>query len=237
MDPANWNHTAQRTLKRIFELALSAGGLFLLSPVMAAIALAVRLDSPGPVIFRHRRIGRKGRPFDLYKFRSMVSGGDDTEYMQYLHQLIESERGGDGKGLPYRKMEDDSRVTHAGRILRRYYFDELPQLWNIIKGDMSLVGPRPHVQFEVDHYMPEQQRRLTVKPGCTGLWQVAGKADSTFNELIELDLEYIDRWSLWLDLQIIFKTAWLMLRGGEGVWARAAKRIPGQEGERRGEAL
>ena len=169
------NHRARRPLKRMMDVTLAAGGLVLLSPVLAAIAVATRLDSPGPVIFRHGRVGQDGKPFDLYKFRSMVCGGDDTGYKDYLQKLIESEYGDDG-GLPYRKMEDDPRVTRVGRIIRRYYLDELPQLWNILKGDMSLVGPRPHVQFEVDHYTPEQYQRLTVKPGCTGLWQVAGKA-------------------------------------------------------------
>lgn len=227
------NYRAQRPLKRVMDVTLSAGGLVLLSPVLAAIALATKLDSPGPVLFKHKRIGRDGRTFDLYKFRSMVCGGDDTEYKEYLHKLIESESG-DGGGLPYRKMEDDPRVTRVGQIIRRYYLDELPQLWNILKGDMSLVGPRPHVQFEVDHYTPEQRRRLTVKPGCTGLWQVAGKADCTFSELIALDLEYIDRQSFWFDLRVILKTAALMLRGGEGVWARIAKRVPAREREKGG---
>lgn len=233
VDGAGSDHAIQLSLKRLMDVALSVGGLVVLSPILTAIAVATRLDSPGPVVFRHQRIGRSSRPFDLFKFRSMVSGGDDTDYKEYLRQLIESERGGDGYGLPYRKMADDPRVTRMGRILRRYYLDELPQLWNILRGDMSLVGPRPHVQFEVDHYTPEQKRRLTVRPGCTGLWQVAGKANCTFSELIALDLEYIDRWSLWLDLQIIFRTLLLMVRGGEGVWSRIAKRVPGLEEEGR----
>jgi lipopolysaccharide/colanic/teichoic acid biosynthesis glycosyltransferase len=220
------DHRLQQGLKRALDVTLSGGGLVLLSPVMAAIALAIRFDSPGPVIFRHQRVGRHGQPFDLFKFRSMIYGGDDTGYMDYLRRLIESEQGGDGRGLPYHKMANDVRVTRIGKALRHYYLDELPQLWNILKGEMSLVGPRPHVQFEVDQYRPEQRRRLLVKPGATGLWQVAGKANCTFTELIELDLEYIDRWSLTLDLQIIMKTLWLMLRGGEGIWMRAVKRIP-----------
>jgi lipopolysaccharide/colanic/teichoic acid biosynthesis glycosyltransferase len=229
---AELNHRVQRALKRVLDIVLSAVGLVLMSPVMASIALAVKLDSPGPVLFRHRRIGRGGQPFNLYKFRSMTCSGDDTEYIDYLRRLIESEHGGDGEGLPYCKMEDDPRVTRVGEILRRYYLDEVPQLWNILKGDMSLVGPRPHVQFEVGYYTPQQRQRLTVRPGCAGLWQVAGKTDSTFSELIGLDLEYIDRWPLWLDLQILLKMAVLTLRGGEGVWTRAAKRIPGEkEGE------
>ena len=225
----------QRKLKRVFDILVAAGGLLVLWPVMAAIALLIKLDSPGPIIFRHLRIGRHGEPFGLYKFRSMAHGGDDRGYMEYLRQLIESERGAGSQGLPYSKMENDARVTRVGRILRRYYLDELPQLWNILKGEMSLVGPRPHVQLEVDHYTPEQQRRLDIRPGATGLWQVAGKADCTFTELIELDLEYIDCWTLGLDLRIIYGTIVLVLRGGEGVWARTAKRIPRERGNERDE--
>jgi lipopolysaccharide/colanic/teichoic acid biosynthesis glycosyltransferase len=206
---------------------VAALGLIVLSPIYLLIMLAIKLDSRGPVLYRHTRIGKDGKPFSLYKFRSMVSGGDDAGYMQYLKQLIESEKKGKGQGLPYRKMNGDPRVTRVGAFLRNYYLDELPQLVNILQGEMSLVGPRPHVQFEVDHYTPEQRRRLAVKPGATGLWQVAGKADCTFTELIALDLEYIDHWSLGLDLQIAFRTLALMLRGGEKFWARMVKRVPG----------
>ena len=230
MDKTGWNTNAQRALKRALDVMLSAAGLVVLSPVLAAIAVATKLDSPGPVIYHHERIGQGGRPFRLYKFRSMVTGGDDAGYLRYLQDLIESERDLDGCGRPYRKMGADPRVTHVGRFLRRSYLDELPQLWNVLKGDMSIVGPRPHVQFEVDYYMPGQRRRLEVKPGCTGLWQVAGKADCTFGELIALDLEYIDGWSLWLDVQLFLRTAIAMARGGRAaVWARASKRAPGQE--------
>jgi lipopolysaccharide/colanic/teichoic acid biosynthesis glycosyltransferase len=186
----------------------------------------IKKDSPGPAIYKHLRIGRQGMSFHLYKFRSMTIGGDDSGYMDYLKHLIESEEMGDG--IPYRKMSGDARITRVGGFLRKYYLDELPQLWNILKGEMSLVGPRPHVQFEVDHYTPEQCRRLIVRPGATGLWQVKGKADCTFSELIELDLEYIENWSLGLDIKIMLQTLLLMARGGEGFWARMVKRIPSQ---------
>jgi len=226
MERTDVHHLLPQAFKRVFDVTFSAAGLVLLSPFLAAIALLVKLDSPGPVIFQHKRIGRGGVPFNMYKFRSMVTGGDDTEYMHYLADLIESDRNGVKNGLPHRKLEDDPRVTRVGRVLRLLYLDELPQLWNVVKGDMSLVGPRPHVQFEVNHYAPHQQRRLSARPGCTGLWQVEGKADCSFDQLIDLDLEYIDRWSLLLDLKIVAKTALLMLRGGEAVWARTAKRLP-----------
>ncbi len=228
MEQRGASHTIQKALKRALDVLLSAGGLLFLAPLMGILALVVRLESRGPVIYRHKRVGRDGALFDLYKFRSMVSGGDDSSYMTYLQQLIESEKHSNGKGMPYKKMDGDRRVTRVGRILRNYYLDELPQLWNILVGDMSLVGPRPHVQFEVDHYTPEQRRRLSVQPGATGLWQVAGKADCTFSELIALDLAYIDNWNFWLDLKIIFRTVVLMLHGGEGSWARMIKKIPGR---------
>jgi lipopolysaccharide/colanic/teichoic acid biosynthesis glycosyltransferase len=123
-------------------------------------------------------------------------------------------------------MESDKRVTKVGRYLRNYYLDEIPQIINVIKGDMSLVGPRPQVQFEVESYTEEQHRRLSVKPGITGLWQVAGKADCTFSELIQLDLDYIDNWSLIQDFRLIIGTIRLLVQGGEKFWARMDKRVP-----------
>lgn len=230
------DHRAQRLVKRLMDITISGLLLILLSPLFFLFAVLIKVTSRGPVIFRHQRVGKNVVPFDLLKFRTMVSGGDDRQYMQYLKQLIESERNNnnfennghknDGNGLPYRKMDSDPRVTPIGEFLRKYYLDELPQLWNILKGEMSLVGPRPHVQFEVDYYQPEQCRRLSVAPGATGLWQVSGKADCTFNELINLDLDYIDNWNLLLDLEIMAKTVLLMARGGEGFWARMVKKIP-----------
>jgi lipopolysaccharide/colanic/teichoic acid biosynthesis glycosyltransferase len=215
-----------QSTKRCVDVVIGGLLLLILSPILIVIAVMIKLDSRGPVIYRHLRIGRHGKPFYLYKFRSMTVGGDDTGYMEYLRQLIESEQ--QGEGIPYRKMSIDARVTRIGGFLRTYYLDEIPQLLNIIKGDMSLVGPRPHVQFEVDHYTTDQSRRLLVRPGATGLWQVDGKADCTFNELIDLDLDYIENRSLVLDFLIILKTLLLMARGGEGFWARMEKRIPNQ---------
>lgn len=233
-------YTVQMALKRGFDLLVTLFAIVFLSPLIALIVLAIKLDSKGPAIYRHRRVGKDGVPFDLYKFRSMVSGGDDTGYMNYLKELIESEQNENGNALPYRKLQVDPRVTRVGRFLRTYYLDELPQIVNILVGDMSIVGPRPHVQFEVDHYTPEQRRRLMARPGATGLWQVTGKADCSFNELIELDLAYIDNWSIWLDIKIILMTASLMIKGGEGFWARMAKQIPNRPAKSyraRGQAL
>lgn len=217
--------TYEHFIKRLFDFTIALLLLLLLSPIIILLAILIRLDSPGPAIYKHVRIGKDGKPFDLYKFRSMTVGGEDKGYMDYLKQLIESSQSGSG-GIPYRKMDGDPRITRIGSFLRKYYLDELPQFLNILRGEMSLVGPRPHVQFEVDYYTSEQRRRLSVRPGATGLWQVDGKADCCFNELIALDLEYIDHWSLAEDFRIIFKTVLLMGRGGESFWARMSKQVP-----------
>jgi lipopolysaccharide/colanic/teichoic acid biosynthesis glycosyltransferase len=228
MDANQYNHQFEQSIKRLIDIVFATIVLIVFSPVLIFIAILVKLDSPGPVIYRHKRVGKNGQTFLLYKFRTMVTGGDDHGYMNYLTELIESSNNNGGNGKPYTKMKDDNRVTRVGRILRNHYLDELPQMINVMKGDLSLVGPRPHVQFEVDHYTPEQCRRLSVPPGLTGLWQVSGKAECTFAELIAFDLVYIDTWSFWLDVQILFATVYIMLNGGEGFWTRTHKLIPGR---------
>lgn len=226
----NFSMKVRLFLKRALDIIISSIILFFSFPWLLLIAVLIKLDSPGPIIYRHNRVGKNGRPFVMYKFRTMTAGGDDSSYMAYLRELIESAKNDPNSARPYTKMKDDPRVTRVGKILRTLYLDELPQMVNVLKGELSLVGPRPHVQFEVDHYTPEQRRRLTVKPGVTGLWQVKGKGDCTFDELLAYDLEYIDNWSLRLDIQIILKTLAIMLRGGEAFWSRAAKRIPRRNG-------
>lgn len=211
-------HDIRHDIKRGIDLTIASALLIILFPVMACIALAVVLDSPGGAFYRQKRVGKNGRLFFCYKFRTMHTGCDDAQYKQYLVDLIASERNGSGAKLPYRKMAGDCRVTRIGKFLRRYYLDELPQLVNIIKGEMSLVGPRPHVPLEVAHYLPEQRRRLDVLPGVTGLWQVKGRADCTFNQLIALDLQYIDQWSLGMDLAILYETVAVLFQGGEAKW-------------------
>jgi lipopolysaccharide/colanic/teichoic acid biosynthesis glycosyltransferase len=215
----------QDRMKRLIDILISAMALFFLAPILVLIAIAIRLDSPGNPIFSHRRIGRGGKAFNVYKFRSMYCGCDEKDHLQHLQKLIENEQAGKDAISPYRKRDIDLRVTRLGCYLRKYYIDELPQLWNILRGEMSLVGPRPHVQMEVDHYTKEQIRRLDVRPGLTGLWQATGKANCTFSDLIQLDLDYIDHWSLKLDLQIMFYTFITILKGGEGFWARRANEI------------
>jgi lipopolysaccharide/colanic/teichoic acid biosynthesis glycosyltransferase len=226
MKPSESGVNFQQKLKRAFDLFVALSGMVLIWPIFLIIGIAIKLNSPGPIFYKHRRIGKDGKLFSLYKFRSMEYGSDDSNYLLYLSELIESEKDGSGKGKPYRKLTEDRRVTKVGRFLRNYYLDELPQILNILDGSMSLVGPRPHVQLEVDRYTPEQRRRLSAVPGMTGLWQVSGKAECTFSELITLDLKYIDHWSFGLDIQILLRTFLLMMRGGEGFWARVASRLP-----------
>jgi lipopolysaccharide/colanic/teichoic acid biosynthesis glycosyltransferase len=216
----------KQRIKTIFDCIIAVVFLIPVLPFIGLIALAIKLDSRGEVIYRHKRIGKDGKPFVLYKFRSMVKGGDDAGYLNYLQELIESERDGNSQGLPYRKMDADWRVTRVGKLLRRFYLDEVPQVLNILRGEMSWVGPRPHVEFEVINYTEQQRRRLIVKPGLTGLWQVKGKGDCTFSELLQLDLDYIDQWRLSLDIKILVDTFLIMLRGGEESWARKVKRVP-----------
>ncbi len=224
----------QQGIKRFLDLFISATALIFLLPILIVIAAAIRLDSPGGFIFTHRRIGKDGRPFSLHKFRSMTMGCDEKDHLDHLRNLIENEQFGGDTTSPYRKRDDDPRVTRIGCILRKYYLDELPQLWNVIRGEMSLVGPRPHVQMEVDHYTLEQKRRLSVRPGLTGLWQATGKADCTFNELLQLDLDYIDNWNLKLDFKIMFFTAITIFKGGEDFWASKVKEIPDESLSNRG---
>jgi exopolysaccharide biosynthesis polyprenyl glycosylphosphotransferase len=184
-------------LKRLLDLSGAAFALTLASPLMAMIALFIRLDSPGPIIYSAERTGAKGRRFRCYKFRSMVSNAA---------HLKEDLRARNQREGPIFKIDDDPRITRIGRILRRYSLDELPQLWNVLRGEMSLVGPRPHPIDEVDHYELQQFRRLDVKPGITGLWQITARGCPSFELNMHLDLTYIENWSLRLDLRILAGT-------------------------------
>jgi exopolysaccharide biosynthesis polyprenyl glycosylphosphotransferase len=185
-------------VKRLVDLVVSGLGLLLLSPLLLLVALAVWLTSRGPALFRQERCGLNGRRFTLYKFRTMDA--DAEQQLRAVAHLNEVEG-------PAFKARRDPRVTAVGWLLRRFSFDELPQLVNVLKGDMSLVGPRPPIPEEVARYERWQRRRLSMKPGMTGLWQVSGRADlEDFNRWIALDLSYIDHWSLWLDLKILLRT-------------------------------
>jgi exopolysaccharide biosynthesis polyprenyl glycosylphosphotransferase len=190
--------------KRVFDVVFAALSLALLSPLMLTIAAAIRVTSPGPVLFRQTRCGLGGRHFTLYKFRSMINNAEQLK--AELHQLNEL----DG---PVFKISDDPRITPVGRWLRRFSIDELPQLWNILRGDMSFVGPRPAIPQEVEQYEPWQRRRLRMRPGLTCIWVLEGRNHLDFNRWIQLDLAYIDSWSLWLDAKIFLRTIPIVLSG------------------------
>jgi len=190
--------------KRASDFILSVLTLLLLSPLMLVLAVLVRVTSPGPILYRQRRCGLGGRRFTLYKFRSMVTDADSLRpQLEALNQM-------DG---PVFKLADDPRCTPLGRWLRRFSLDELPQLWNILRGDMSFVGPRPPLPEEVDKYEPWQRRRLRMRPGLTCLWTLEGRSQLSFDRWIRLDLAYIDNWSLSLDFKILLKTVPLVLFG------------------------
>lgn len=191
-------------LRRIFDLFGSLILIVLFSPVLILITGLIRLDSPGPALYRQIRSGLNGRKFILYKFRSMIEDAEKKQCELTEYNLMQG---------PVFKMKNDPRVTRVGRFLRKTSLDEFPQLFNVLKGDMSFVGPRPPIPEEVEKYKGWQRRRLSMKPGITGLWQVSGRNRIDFQEWMRLDLEYIDNWSLWLDLKILLKTIPAVLSG------------------------
>ena len=197
-------HKADLLLKRAFDITVSFMALILLSPLILILGLIIKINSPGPVFYVSRRSGKKGKAFNFYKLRTMVRWAE--EMRAELRHLDES----DG---PVFKIKKDPRVTRAGRFLRRYSLDELPQLWNVLKGDMSLVGPRPPTPEEVEQYADWQLKRLEIRPGMTCLWQIKGRSDLSFKEWMKLDLFYIENWTFWLDIKILFLTLLAVLRG------------------------
>ncbi len=197
-------HGADLFLKRGFDIVVSLLALLLLSPLLLLIAAAVKIDSRGPAIYVSRRSGKKGQHFNFYKFRTMVKDAD--RMMESLRHLDET----DG---PIFKIRKDPRITRVGRFLRRYSLDELPQLWNVLKGDMSLVGPRPPTPGEVEQYTDWQLKRLEIRPGMTCLWQVKGRSDLSFREWMKLDLFYIENWNFWLDIKILLRTLLVVVKG------------------------
>lgn len=188
----------QLGVKRVLDVVIAGTALVVLSPALAGIALLVKTTSPGPVFYRWRVVGKGGRPFTGYKFRTMVVNADALK----ARLLAANEMSG-----PVFKMRRDPRITPVGRILRKFSFDELPQLWSVLKGDMSLVGPRPPLQTEYAQFTEYQKQKLAVTPGITCFWQISGRNDiRDFDEWVRLDLEYIRSWSLALDLKILLKT-------------------------------
>ena len=196
---------------RTLALALIA----VLAPLWLVIAALIKATSPGPVLFRMPIIGRGGRAFTYYKFRTMKTGGDNGEHQKWIRSFVQSDKpyARDEAGAPIYKMTNDPRVTRVGRWLRRASLDEMPQLLNVLRGEMNIIGPRPPVAYEYGLYGPRERTRLAVKPGMTGLYQVRKRGRATFSEMLELDLEYVRRRSLWLDLQIALRTPRAILHG------------------------
>jgi len=195
----------QQFIKRGIDVSFSAIALVVLSPLFLTIAVLIKLTSPGPVLYEWKVIGFNKKPFKGYKFRSMVKNADELK-----EKLLEQN---EMKG-PVFKMKKDPRITSVGRFLRKFSLDELPQLWSVLKGDMSLVGPRPCLQTELPYFENWQRRKFSVKPGLTCLWQVSGRNDiRDFSEWVRMDLEYIDNYSLWLDFKVLIKTIPVVLLG------------------------
>lgn len=198
--------------KRLIDCVGAAVLLLVLAPVLLVIAALVRLTSPGPALFRQERVGLGGRPFVCWKFRTMRIDNDDSIHRSYVTRLLTDNRPPDGGEAGVYKLTDDPRVTPLGSVLRRASLDELPQLVNVLRGDMSLVGPRPCLQWEADLYRPVHRRRFEVKPGMTGLWQVCGRSRRGMLEQLDLDVQYVRRRSLALDLTLLARTIPAMLR-------------------------
>ena len=189
-------------LKRFFDIVASAIGLIMLSPLFLFLIIKIKHEDGGPAFYSQERIGKNGKPFKMYKFRSMVVNAD-----KLLDQLEDQN---EVEGAMF-KIKDDPRITKIGHTIRKYSLDELPQLWNVLIGDMSLVGPRPPLPSEVEEYTDYDKQRLLVMPGCTGLWQVTKRNDADFDEMVELDLEYINKSSLWFDFNILLKTVGVVI--------------------------
>jgi lipopolysaccharide/colanic/teichoic acid biosynthesis glycosyltransferase len=205
---------AYRVAKRSLDLVASLLGLVLASPILLLVAAAVKLESRGPVLFRQERLGLGGRPFTVYKLRTMFSSAAEDRHRDHVRELIRHEAtdapAPEGVWLP---IPADPRVTRLGAFLRRSHLDEFPQLINIVRGEMSLVGPRPPIPYEVEVYQPWHLRRLAVIPGLTGLWQATGWGRLSFDEGVALDIAYIDRRSFWFDLRLILRTLWQIVTG------------------------
>ena len=190
-------------VKRVFDIVGGLIGSIISLPIILLTAIPLKLESPGPLIFKQQRVGKNGRVFNIYKLRSMYVDAEERK-----KALMEQNK---MNGLMF-KMDDDPRITKVGKFIRKYSIDELPQFWNVLKGDMSLVGTRPPTIDEFEQYESHHKRRLSLKPGITGIWQVSGRSDiQDFEEVVRLDCQYIDNWSLWLDIKILFKTVGVVL--------------------------
>jgi lipopolysaccharide/colanic/teichoic acid biosynthesis glycosyltransferase len=202
----------QRIMKRLMDIAVTGTALIVLAPLFAIIAALIKLSSPGPVFYNQERLGFGGRRFKLYKFRSMKPNCETGSHKAYVLGLINGTAAAGDTG--FYKMGNDSRITKIGQMLRKTSLDELPQLWNVLKGDMSLVGPRPPIPYEAEAYAPWHQRRLLEAiPGITGPWQIEGRSRTTFDDMVRMDIRYSSSWSFWLDLKLLCKTPAAVLIG------------------------
>jgi len=199
------NHKGNIQAKRIFDVAVSATALLVLSPIFLIVALLIRFDSKGAIFFSQNRIGKQGKEFRFWKFRSMYADAEQRKAALMKNNEMEC-------GILF-KMKNDPRITRVGRILRKYSIDELPQLWNVFIGDMSLVGPRPPLPTEVAKYTPYQRLRLEVTPGITCIWQVSGRSEIPFPQQVQMDLEYIKKQSFWYDMTLLFQTVPAVFKG------------------------
>jgi lipopolysaccharide/colanic/teichoic acid biosynthesis glycosyltransferase len=204
-------------LKRAIDIVGSAAALIACIPILYAIAIAIKTTSEGPVLFRQRRVGQYGARFTLLKFRSMQKGNDNSAHKAFVMKLIKSDESlesGAAGGESVFKIVNDSRITRVGKCLRKFSLDELPQFYNVLKGEMSLVGPRPPLLYELKAYQPWHRRRiLDFKPGITGLWQVSARSTVAFDEMVRLDLQYASSWSPWLDIKILLRTPIVVIKG------------------------
>ncbi len=205
-----------RKMKRLMDIVGSLLALVIFSPIILAVAAAVKFTSEGPVLFRQERIGQWGERFTFLKFRSMLVKQAENPHKAYIEKLIKENQSanGDSGEAPVFKLTDDPRITRVGQFIRKTSLDELPQLINVLRGEMSLVGPRPPVPYEFEIYdVWHRMRMLSVKPGITGLWQVYGRSSTNFDEMVRLDLKYVTDWSLWQDIKIILRTPWAVIAG------------------------
>jgi lipopolysaccharide/colanic/teichoic acid biosynthesis glycosyltransferase len=207
--------TAGNAGRRLRDLVLAATALILAAPLMVAIAALVRATSPGPILFRQTRLGHLERPFQMLKFRTMYADCDHGVHREYVTRMLSGEDPRQHGATALFKLEHDARIIPIGRFLRRTSLDELPQLFNVLRGDMALVGPRPVLPWEVELYKPHHRERFQVKPGITGLWQVRGRSRLSWSQALELDVEYVRRQSIALDLWILVMTLPAVLRAGE----------------------
>jgi exopolysaccharide biosynthesis polyprenyl glycosylphosphotransferase len=212
------SHKNALKIKRIVDVIGSIIGILIYSPFFIVVPVCIKLTSRGPVLFRQERVGQYGKTFTFLKFRSMYVDNDENIHKKYVQDLIAGKVSGESaeNGVVKKvfKITNDTRVTPLGNILRKLSLDELPQFYNVLRGDMSLVGPRPPIPYEIEKYDPWHRRRvLEVKPGITGLWQVTGRSSTTFDEMVRMDLHYATNWSLWFDVKILLKTTLIVVAG------------------------